>query len=283
MSTNYEANRIDDFSSLNRNSNLDINVYTCGSERCEPDHAYGPTVRSGYMVYFVLAGEGSYTVRNQFYALHSGQGFIIEPHTLIRFQADHHQPWTYLWIGFSGRSAGRYLQTTTLNNAHPIFEFAQTGAVISAAQAVIAASHTSRNRNLLMTGKLYEFLYQLSSTYPSTEVRTSLDQKEVLETALFFIANNYSEQISVKEIAASLHIDRTYLHRLFVRHVGQSPQQYIKSYRIQRATQLLLETSYPIQVIAHAVGYQNPFSFSKAFSQLAGCSPRKYRAQHHPQ
>lgn len=119
MSTNYEANRIDDFSSLNRNTNLDINVYTCGSERCDPDHAYGPTVRSGYMVYFVLAGEGSYTVRNHYYPLHTGQGFVIEPHTLIRFQADHQKPWTYLWIGFSGRSAERYLRTTALIIAIP--------------------------------------------------------------------------------------------------------------------------------------------------------------------
>lgn len=282
MSTNDENHRVDDFSSLNRNANLDINVYTCGTERCEPDHSYGPTVRSGYMLYFVLAGEGSYTVRNHFYALKPGQGFIIEPHTLIRFEADHRQPWTYLWIGFSGRAAERYVQTTALNNSNPTFRFNPDGPVIQAAQAVIAASHTSRNRNLLMTGRLYEFLYQLSSTYPSLAVRTNLDQKEALESALFYITNNYGEDISVSQIADSLHIDRTYLHRLFVKHVGQSPQQYIKTYRMQHATQLLTESDYPIGVIAHAVGYQNPFSFSKAFSQETGMSPRAYRKQHQP-
>lgn len=280
MSTNDENQRSDYFSNLNRDTNLYINVYTCGTEQCEPDHAYGPTVRSGYMVYFVLAGEGSYTIRDQYYALRAGQGFVITPQTLIRFQADHADPWTYLWIGFSGHSAQRYLQTTALNNTTPTFTFAPNGPVIQAAQAVIAAAHTEGNRNLLMTGKLYEFLFQLNLAYPNTAAATSLDQKAAIESALFYIANNYGEPLSVNEIAGSLHIDRSYLHRLFIKHVGRSPQQYIKHYRLQRAAQLLRETSYPIQVIAKAVGYQNPFSFSKAFSQQAGTSPRNYRNQH---
>ncbi len=166
MSTHYENPRIYDFSNTNRTFNLDVNVYTCGSEACEPDHAYGPTVRSGYMIYFVLAGKGTYTVHDHQYALKKGQGFLIEPHTLIHFEADHDDPWTYLWVGFSGRSADKYIAGTSLTSDAPLFDFTPESKTLAAARGVIAGSNHKENRNLIMTGKLFEFLYQLATDYP---------------------------------------------------------------------------------------------------------------------
>lgn len=282
MSTNSNP-RIYDYSNTDRSFNVDVNVYTCGSEACEPDHAYGPTVRSGYMIYFALAGIGSYTIRNQAYALHAGQGFLIEPHTLIHFKADHDHPWTYLWIGFSGESASKYLANTALNAEHPVFDFHLPSPSLNAANAVIKASNHETNRNLLMTGKLFEFLYQLAQDYPSREPVKTMNRSEMIEYALYYIAQHFADQLSVESLAEAMHIDRTYLHRLFTKRVGSSPQAYIRRYRIDQAGQLLRETDYPIQVIARAVGYQNQFSFSKAFSTLCGQAPSAYRQTHRPQ
>lgn len=279
MSTNSNP-RIYDYSNTNRTFNRDVNVYTCGSEACEPDHAYGPTVRSGYMIYFILSGKGSYTIRDQYYTLHEGQGFIIEPHTLIHFKADHHQPWTYLWVGFSGESAGKYLANTSLNSDHPVFNCAKNSLTLATANAVIKASNHDDNRNLIMTGKLFEFLYQLTQDYPSREPVKTLNRSEMIEYALFYIAQNFADQLTVESLAEAMHIDRTYLHRLFTKRVDRSPQAYIRQYRIDQAGQMLRETDYPIQVIARAVGYENQFSFSKAFSALCGVAPRVYRETH---
>ncbi|WP_225047780.1 AraC family transcriptional regulator [Lacticaseibacillus kribbianus] len=280
MSTTHENPRIYDFSNTNRTFNLDVNVYTCGSEACEPDHAYGPTVRSGYMIYFVLNGEGTYTVRNRQYHLGPKQGFLIEPHTLITFQADHNKPWTYLWIGFSGQSAAKYIAGTCLSSAAPLFDFEFNSAILRAANGVIEGSNHQENRNLIMTGRLFEFLYRLATDYPNRRATTTMSHRELVEYALFYISQNYSEPITVGSLAAVMHIDRTYLHRLFTKRVGRSPQAYIKKYRMDQASQLLRETDYPIQVVARAVGYENQFSFSKAFSSLNGESPTAYRARH---
>ncbi|MFD1441370.1 helix-turn-helix domain-containing protein [Lacticaseibacillus hegangensis] len=97
---------------------------------------------------------------------------------------------------------------------------------------------------------------------------------------LYYISQNYSNPITVANLAAIVHIDRTYLHRLFTKQVGRSPQAYLKQYRIDQAGQLLRETDYPIQVVARAVGYENQFSFSKAFSSLMGLAPSAYREKH---
>lgn len=281
MSTHYENPRIYDFSNTNRTFNLDVNVYTCGSEACEPDHAYGPTVRSGYMIYFVLAGKGTYTVHDHQYALKKGQGFLIEPHTLIHFEADHDDPWTYLWVGFSGRSADKYIAGTSLTSDAPLFDFTPESKTLAAARGVIAGSNHKENRNLIMTGKLFEFLYQLATDYPQrTRTAAASSRAELVEYVLYYISQNYSNPITVANLAAIVHIDRTYLHRLFTKQVGRSPQAYLKQYRIDQAGQLLRETDYPIQVVARAVGYENQFSFSKAFSSLMGLAPSAYREKH---
>ena len=40
--------------------NLDAMIYTCGYETCEPSHSYGPVVRSGYLIHYILGGKGIY-------------------------------------------------------------------------------------------------------------------------------------------------------------------------------------------------------------------------------
>jgi AraC-like DNA-binding protein len=48
---------------------------------------------------------------------------------------------------------------------------------------------------------------------------------------------------------------------------------------MQKAMQLLSETTQPLDVVAQAVGYQDAFSFSKVFKREAGVSPRDFRRQ----
>ena len=40
--------------------NLDARIYTCGYETCAPSHSYGPVVRSGYLIHYILKGKGIY-------------------------------------------------------------------------------------------------------------------------------------------------------------------------------------------------------------------------------
>ena len=41
--------------------------------------------------------------------LGAGEGFLVEPEVLTYYQADSEEPWSYLWIGFSGKYAKEYL------------------------------------------------------------------------------------------------------------------------------------------------------------------------------
>ena len=45
--------------------NLDAMIYTCGYETCKPSHSYGPVVRSGYMIHYILDVRGKVILQPQ--------------------------------------------------------------------------------------------------------------------------------------------------------------------------------------------------------------------------
>jgi AraC-like DNA-binding protein len=60
--------------------------------------------------------------------------------------------------------------------------------------------------------------------------------------------------------------------------VGESPLGYLRGLRVQRAMGLLVRPGASIVAVANAVGYGDPFVFSKAFKKVVGVSPREFRA-----
>lgn len=74
-------------------------------------------------------------------------------------------------------------------------------------------------------------------------------------------------------------INRSYLYTLFQNYLGMSPQQFLTTFRITKARELLESTNYPIESIALSCGYSDALVFTKAFHAMKGMSPSKYRKE----
>jgi len=83
---------------------------------------------------------------------------------------------------------------------------------------------------------------------------------------------------SVGELARRAHVSQVQFHRLVGRFHNTTPMGMVTRLRMQRAEQLLINTDYPLKLIAGLVGYETPFAFSRAFKRHAGRSPKFYRA-----
>ncbi len=86
-----------------------------------------------------------------------------------------------------------------------------------------------------------------------------------------------SELANVSAWAAACGIDRSHLSRLVRRHSGLTAVAYLNERKLQTAADLLLDSADSISAIAAAVGYSDPFTFSKAFRRRFGMPPRSYR------
>ena len=70
---------------------------------------------------------------------------------------------------------------------------------------------------------------------------------------------------------------RSYFGKIFHENMGKSPQEFLISYRMSKAAELLKLTKLSIADIGNAVGYPNQLHFSRAFKNVYSISPRQWR------
>ena len=81
----------------------------------------------------------------------------------------------------------------------------------------------------------------------------------------------------IQDIADYLHLNSHYVTAIFKQKYNKTPKHYLTEIRIEKAKTYLIDTDYSLQIIANAVGLENPFSFSRLFKSMTGFSPSKYK------
>ena len=85
--------------------------------------------------------------------------------------------------------------------------------------------------------------------------------------------------MTVAQLAALAGLSLFHFIRAFRSAVGETPHQYLRARRIERAKELLVTTPMPITEICDAIGFQSLGSFSSLFRRLTGETPAEYRAR----
>lgn len=111
------------------------------------------------------------------------------------------------------------------------------------------------------------------------KVVDSLNNKEdyVIRKAKEYIHNNYSDSITLNDIAAYVFLSPGYFSTLFKSQTGITFRQYLRDYRIQISKKLIRQGSYKIYEVASAVGYPEPSHFVRAFKEVTGVSPSEFK------
>jgi AraC-like DNA-binding protein len=88
-----------------------------------------------------------------------------------------------------------------------------------------------------------------------------------------------AEPWTVDELGRRIGLSRSALHERFSGMVGQTPMQYLASWRMQVAAGLLRDTAATVASVALDVGYQSEASFARAFKRAVGKPPALWRRQ----
>lgn len=111
---------------------------------------------------------------------------------------------------------------------------------------------------------------------PDTQIAAAGGKGPVQE-AVNYIQLHLGEDLSLRRLSEEVHFSPSHLIRLFRAETQHSPHEYIVLLRMDRAKYLLKTTSMPIKAIADAVGYRTESSFTCAFTEKIGISPRRFR------
>jgi two-component system response regulator YesN len=100
----------------------------------------------------------------------------------------------------------------------------------------------------------------------------------IVKKAKEYIVQNYNKKISLKDVAAHLHINSSYLSRLYSKDTGETIIETINKLKIEKAKVLLKESNMKTNEISLAVGIEDAAYFSHLFKKHSSLSPMEYRS-----
>jgi two-component system response regulator YesN len=99
----------------------------------------------------------------------------------------------------------------------------------------------------------------------------------VIKNANQYMEGHFEHPIKLKDIADYIHINSSYLSRLYKDKTNKTITQYLRDLRIEKAKALIAEGNNKTYAIASLVGFEDPAYFSYVFKQQTGYSPSQYK------
>ncbi len=259
--------------------NFDLNVDHYGAEQCDMGYSFGPTIRDNYVLHFITEGKGSIFINGQTSHLSAGDIFVLPKDISIFYQADEVEPWTYIWVGFSGSRAKDLLNQSQLLEQYYLHSSLESPILHYMSKINQVQMHPVPSiTELVLIGYLNQLLAALIEEFPSqTLMKAETQTKYYVQQAIKMIHSHYAHPIKVSEIANYLALSRSYLYKIFKQETGYSIKDYILQVKMNRSCQLLEDPARSITEVAYSVGYQDPLTFSAAFKNYFHTSPTDYR------
>ena len=109
------------------------------------------------------------------------------------------------------------------------------------------------------------------------DVKLKKNHLTTIEHAKEYMTNNFTEDISLMEIANYCHVSPFHFSRIFKTFTGISPHQFLLGLRLKNAELLLSDTAQPVADIAFSSGFNSLEHFTSAFKQKYAFSPSRFR------
>jgi len=106
-----------------------------------------------------------------------------------------------------------------------------------------------------------------------------VEDKDIAE-ALHFIREHADRPLQVDEVAEAIAVSRRTLQDRFTRAVGRSIHSHILRERVNRITEMLVETDLPVAQIADRLSFSSPKQLDRVFVRFQGVSPTAYRSRY---
>lgn len=105
------------------------------------------------------------------------------------------------------------------------------------------------------------------------QIATAGSQSQQIAKAIGWLKSNYTQAVSMDELAAQANMSTSTLHHHFKALTALSPLQYQKQLRLQEARRLMLAERMDAANAAFQVGYESPSQFNREYSRLFGAPP----------
>lgn len=232
------------------------------------------------ILFYCLRGKGWYRIGNRQFDVGPNQYAIIPATTqYLCYGADEEDPWTIYWVHFSGPDMSgfnRSLNIDELNGARDI-PFNETGLQIweNMYKSLEMGYSTENLTNANFC--LHQFIATFIFPDRHLQHKNAAEENYITQT-IYYMRSRLHEKLTVEDFAARYNFSASYFSSLFRKATGMPPIDYFIHLKIQKACQLLFQNNLKVKDVAEAVGYDDPYHFSRLFKKHMNVSPEQYKS-----
>jgi AraC family transcriptional regulator, arabinose operon regulatory protein len=231
-----------------------------------------------FIIIYCVEGKGWVEIKKKKHEIKPSGLITIAANAPHRYGANKKDPWTIYWIHFKGEAASAFIdhmqkqsskgQSNLTFNENRIKLFEEIYANLE--KGYSAAN--LRYANMVFSHFLSSLLYEEKFNYFENK-----QYEDIIDKTITLMQKKMHTNIGLTELAAFSKFSVAHFSALFRKKTGHAPIQYFNHLKIQKACQYLLFTDMNVRLIAGKLGYNDPYYFSRMFTQLMGMSPLHYR------
>jgi AraC-like DNA-binding protein len=232
---------------------------------------------SQHVLIYCVKGEGWYQIQEEKYTVKPNQLFILPANAGHKYGADNRNPWTIYWLHFTGAQAGGFLDYLYGNQNYSPLMVVPNEERFRLFEDIYAHLNMSFNiDNIIYANNcLYHFLVSFRESVYKHAINE--ERGDVVKHSIEFMKGHLEQNFTLQELAEQAGLSTSHYSAVFRRKTQNSPVNFFTFLKIQRSCQLLENTDMRVKEIAHQMGFEDPYHFSRVFSQFIGLSPRQFR------
>lgn len=264
------------------NTSIESPIKTLNYKINGPIRSFSPHWHEETEIIIIIEGEMLVEIGNESKTVKAGDIIIANPNEIH--------------TGFSGENGARYyvMQTnfnlisnggyTSKKYIEPITKhqvgfkhFITNPEIFNSFKFVYETIDSNKSENTLLKYGLINYMVALLYENDCIVKRKPYNINNSIKEVADYIDNNYTQNISVKNISDKFGYSEAYFCRFFKKHLGITPSKYINNLRLLKAENLLLNSDKSVAQIASDCGFADIFYFSAVFKKQYGISPTKFK------
>ncbi len=233
---------------------------------------------SQHILIACTSGSGCCTLGDRDWKLSPGDLLFLPPRERHVYRASPVTPWTIFWIHFRGLRADDYLGTLGVSSAGPVISVTEPAVMIEAFEDTFRhAKHGFGEASMTGLTTAFARLLGLARVYMRAPGSRANHGENRLLKVLAAMREDLPHPWTLDELARAAHLSIPHFTELCRRQTGMPPLGLLIRLRLQRAMDLLQQGNHNVAEAALAVGYDDPFYFSRLFRKHMGMPPSACR------
>ena len=231
-----------------------------------------------HILLFCVQGSGWCRFSGRHWRLRAGQALVVPRRTAHAYGTTKQRPWSIYWAHLQGPQADRWLRALRLRGADPLLTCAQPGVVSYHFEELLDLLRNGfAPANLLALSASLALVLSLLNLHRVTRRGAAQDRLESVRGTVDFMRQNLSRRLAVADLARVAGLSPPHYTALFRRLFGFPPLAFFLRMKIQEACRLLVNGVTPVREISDALGFEDPYYFSRFFKKITRLAPAHYR------